>query len=419
MVRDVDLYVTVPSFFRCPISLDVMKSPVSLCTGVTYDRTSIQRWLDSGNNTCPATMQVLNSKEFVPNRTLQRLIQIWSDSVQTQNDRRADSSANSVVAREEIEVLVKEMRAQKEKIDHLSKFICFAKESEENCEFLAKFDGFVEMLVGFLGGDKDINFIERVVKILVLTLNKVGDYKALRLLMLKQDNDIGSRDCMSSLLLLLKQGRSVNSRVGVLKLIEAVAIDAESKQMVAEKEGFLLELVKLVGLENDPSLIEASLSCLIAISMPKRVRMKLINFKVIGELRKLLTGGQNASVSIIEKALKLLEMVTSFRGGRADFCNDAACVEAVMNRVLKVSSDATEHAVMILWSVCYLFRDRDAQDAVVKSNGLTKILLLMQSNCSPGVRQMSGDLLKIFRVNSKSNYCLSSYETKTTHIMPF
>lgn len=74
---------------------------------------------------------------------------------------------------------------------------------------------------------------------------------------------------------------------------------------------------------------------------------------------------------------------------------------------------------MILWSVCYLFRDGDAQDALVKSNGLTKILLLMQSNCSPVVRQMSGDLLKIFRVNSKFSSCLSSYDTKTTHIMPF
>ncbi|KAJ6737367.1 U-BOX DOMAIN-CONTAINING PROTEIN 27-RELATED [Salix viminalis] len=375
MVRDVSLYVTVPGFFRCPISLDVMKSPVSLCTGVTYDRTSIQRWLDSGNNTCPATMQVLKSKELVPNRTLQRLIQIWSDSVQTQNGTRADSAANSAVTKEEAEALVKEMRAQKEKIDHLSKLICFAKESEENCEFLAKFDGFVEMLVGFLDGDKDVNFLERVVRVFVMILNKVGDYKALRLLILKQNND-ASHECLSSLLHVLRQGRSVNSRVGVIKIIEAITLDAESKQILSEKEGFLLELVKLTSL---------------------RKRSEL-----------------DRSKSIVFSSDICVETE-----GRAEFCNDAACVEAVMNKVLKVSSQATEHAVMILWSACYLFRDRVAQDAVVKSNGLTKILLLMQSNCSPGVRQMSGDLLKIFRVTSMSNSCLSSYDTKTTHIMPF
>ncbi|KAG5241970.1 U-box domain-containing family protein [Salix suchowensis] len=139
----------------------------SLCTGVTYDRTSIQRWLDSGNNTCPATMQVLNSKEFVPNRTLQRLIKIWADSVQTKNDSRVDSPSSSVVTWEDVEVLVKEMRAQKDKIELLSKFICFAKESEENCDFLAKFDGFVEMLVEFLVGDKTLIFSNELLKFLL------------------------------------------------------------------------------------------------------------------------------------------------------------------------------------------------------------------------------------------------------------
>ncbi|KAJ4841831.1 U-box domain-containing protein 27 [Turnera subulata] len=53
------------------ISLDMMKSPVRLCTGVTYDHASIQRWPNDSNNTCPATMQVLHTKD---------LIQIWSDS---------------------------------------------------------------------------------------------------------------------------------------------------------------------------------------------------------------------------------------------------------------------------------------------------------------------------------------------------
>ncbi|KAM1504147.1 hypothetical protein ACFX1R_000289 [Malus domestica] len=68
------------TFFRCLISLDIMKSPVSICTGITYDRSSIQRWLDDGNNTFPATMQLPYTKELLPNCNLQCLIQIWSDS---------------------------------------------------------------------------------------------------------------------------------------------------------------------------------------------------------------------------------------------------------------------------------------------------------------------------------------------------
>ncbi|EEE57145.1 hypothetical protein OsJ_07051 [Oryza sativa Japonica Group] len=74
------LEVKVPTFFRCPISLDVMRSPVSLCTGVTYDRASIQRWIDSGNTTCPATMLPLPSTDLVPNLTLRRLIALWAST---------------------------------------------------------------------------------------------------------------------------------------------------------------------------------------------------------------------------------------------------------------------------------------------------------------------------------------------------
>ncbi|KAJ0960558.1 hypothetical protein J5N97_001597 [Dioscorea zingiberensis] len=47
-----------------------MRSPVNLCTGVTYDRTSIPRCLDSGNTTCPTNMLPLPSTYLVPSSSL-------------------------------------------------------------------------------------------------------------------------------------------------------------------------------------------------------------------------------------------------------------------------------------------------------------------------------------------------------------
>lgn len=32
----------VPNHFRCPISLELMKDPVTLSTGITYDRETIE-----------------------------------------------------------------------------------------------------------------------------------------------------------------------------------------------------------------------------------------------------------------------------------------------------------------------------------------------------------------------------------------
>ncbi|XP_061354100.1 U-box domain-containing protein 19-like isoform X2 [Gastrolobium bilobum] len=64
-----------PEDFRCPISLELMTEPVTVSTGQTYDRASIQKWLKAGNMICPKTGEKLKNTELVPNTTLKRLIQ--------------------------------------------------------------------------------------------------------------------------------------------------------------------------------------------------------------------------------------------------------------------------------------------------------------------------------------------------------
>jgi len=66
-----------PPDFRCPITLDIMREPVVVASGQTYDRDSIFRWFDSGKSTCPKTGQVLTVLELVPNKALKNLIAKW------------------------------------------------------------------------------------------------------------------------------------------------------------------------------------------------------------------------------------------------------------------------------------------------------------------------------------------------------
>ncbi|TYJ99148.1 U-box domain-containing protein 19-like [Cucumis melo var. makuwa] len=63
-----------PEDFRCPISLELMIDPVTVSTGQTYDRASIQKWLSAGNFICPKTGERLTSLELVPNSSLKKLI---------------------------------------------------------------------------------------------------------------------------------------------------------------------------------------------------------------------------------------------------------------------------------------------------------------------------------------------------------
>ncbi|KAK2973128.1 hypothetical protein RJ640_012192 [Escallonia rubra] len=406
MRRD-DLCITVPTFFRCPISLDVMTSPVSLCTGVTYDRSSIQRWLDSGNNTCPATMQVLHTKDFVPNHTLHRLIQIWSDSVLTRPSPESDSPTP-----DQARHLVHQIQRNPSGdscFRCIAKLSSFANDSDQNRKLLASTDGFLALLFGILGKQtENVFFAEKIVRLCYVMVEEYADKEQLA-------KQVIQRDSLSSMLLLLKQG-SLDSKIATARVLELISVDLESKVCVAECKDMLVELLRLASYESDPSAVEVGLSCLVSISMPKKTRIRLVGLGAVKVLAKMASGSA-MSASVVEKVLKLIEMVSACKEGRAEICEDEMCVEAIVKKVLKVSSVATEHAVSILWSLCCLFRDPKAQEAVARSNGLAKILVLMQSNCSPAVRQMSGDLLKIFRVNSKS--CLSSYDTKTTHIMPF
>ncbi|CAN8264348.1 unnamed protein product [Cochlearia groenlandica] len=413
-MRKDDLYITVPIFFRCPISLDVMKSPVSLCTGVTYDRASIQRWLDGGNNTCPATMQILHNKDFIPNRTLQRLIAIWSDSV-----RRPVCVS---LTRDEIADVIDIVNIEKEErydLEIFSKILRFARESDDNRGFLAGKDDFVRLLVDLIA-QVDLNFksnprllvVQEAVKILSMIRLKISDQKWLSNLILTN-----GRDCLTTIVSLFKTGNA-ELKIDCTGLLGFIAVDAKSKLIIAVKDGLVSELMKLFRGDSDQSLIESILSCLIAISSLKRVKLRLIRDNLIKDLTKLLADPITTSFSATEKCLKLLESLASTKEGRSEICGgDGECLKTVVKKLMKVSTVATEHAVTVLWSVSYLFKEDKALEIVTSANGVTKILLLLQSNCAPAVRRMLIDLLKVFNVNSRS--CLSAYDTKTTHIMPF
>ncbi|KAK8546768.1 hypothetical protein V6N13_093811 [Hibiscus sabdariffa] len=65
----------LPDDFKCPISLEIMSDPVILSSGHTFDRVSIQRWLDSGHRTCPITKHPLPEHPcLIPNHALRSLI---------------------------------------------------------------------------------------------------------------------------------------------------------------------------------------------------------------------------------------------------------------------------------------------------------------------------------------------------------
>ncbi|KAL5863831.1 hypothetical protein ACOSQ3_001345 [Xanthoceras sorbifolium] len=71
--------VTIPSYFRCPLSLELMSDPVIVASGQTYERAFIQKWLDQGLTVCPKTRQTLTHANLIPNYTVKAMIANWGE----------------------------------------------------------------------------------------------------------------------------------------------------------------------------------------------------------------------------------------------------------------------------------------------------------------------------------------------------
>ncbi|KAK8948990.1 U-box domain-containing protein 27 [Platanthera zijinensis] len=422
--RGQNLGVKIPSYFRCPISLDVMKSPVSLSTGITYDRSSIQRWIDAGNNTCPATMQLLASTDLVPNLTLQRLINLWSNST--------GAGAAPLVARHPADDLLRDLSSSPDPIPALRRLADFLFDDEnddlEKNRLIVAGSCATTLAAVLKKNARQIEALEAAVRVLAVALT--ADFveeknKKLVVSSLVSDLDVS----LSALLFLMKEGKNPDCRVDIAKILNSIlSWNPDSRVPMAEKSDLIPELIRLIGPADegigkdkvDRSAVDAALSCLLAISGFRRARVLMVKRGIVVAVKRVLAADSTvANTAAAEKALKLLAMASGLSEGRAAICDSGEeLVGAILARMMKVGREGTEAAAVVLWSVCHLFCDRRAVEAVMAADGgVTKILLLMQSGCSPAVRRMSGDLLKVFRANSKSR--LPGYDTETKHIMPF
>merc|ERR1719171_3447531 len=69
-----------PPSFYCPVSQQVMRDPVVLCDGHTYERRHIQRWLQE-NNTSPVSGLQLPQQDIYPNHALRNAIEEYFQQV--------------------------------------------------------------------------------------------------------------------------------------------------------------------------------------------------------------------------------------------------------------------------------------------------------------------------------------------------
>ncbi|XP_077246322.1 plant U-Box 15 [Tasmannia lanceolata] len=128
--------LTIPNDFLCPISLEIMTDPVIVATGQTYERSSIQKWLDSNHRTCPKTGQTLVHLLLAPNYALRNLISQWCEKNQVELPKKdaCASSESSSDHKEEISLLVQNLSSSQHDVQRMAviKIRMLSKENPDN-----------------------------------------------------------------------------------------------------------------------------------------------------------------------------------------------------------------------------------------------------------------------------------------------
>lgn len=137
----------VPNEYLCPITLEIMTDPVIVATGQTYERESIERWLNSKHRTCPKTGQTLQHLSLAPNFALRNLILQWCEKNNVELPKKDNparqSEKSSSELMDEISSLVQALSLTQldEQRDATMRLRMLSKESPENRILIANNGG--------------------------------------------------------------------------------------------------------------------------------------------------------------------------------------------------------------------------------------------------------------------------------------
>lgn len=410
-----DVEITIPSHFRCPISLDLMKDPVTLSTGITYDRVSIETWIEAGNQSCPITNQVLRSLEPIPNHAIRKVIQDWCVDNQSYGIERIPTPRIPVSSVEVSEILSKITMASKREdqagcLELVSKLKTSAKESERNKRCIvanmtgsalsAAFETFAKASF-----ERNVSVLEEILSALALLLPLDDEAKAF----------LGSAASLHCMVWFLKGGDLSGRRNAVLALKEALSLDEQRVDALSEIEGALEALVKLIKEPICPTATKASLMLIYHMlnsSFPKdTIVERFLDMGLVSLLLEILVDTER---SICEKALGVLDGICSSDKGKEKAYSHALTMPVLVKKLLRISDLATEFSVSILWKLC---RNEKREEGGVLVEALQvgafqKLLLLLQVGCAERTKGKATELLKLLNLHRERLECIDSMDFK-------
>lgn len=404
--------VQVPYHFRCPISLELMRDPVTACTGQTYDRASIESWVATGNTTCPVTRVPLSDFTFIPNHTLRRLIQDWCVANRSFGIERIPTPkqpADPAMVRSLLSQAASESVPLPSRLSALRRLKGLARDSDKNRSVISAQNARIVLLaIVFSDPGSDLyELIHESLAILVMFQLSEADCASVA-------SDPDRISFLSSLLF----NDSIEVRVNAAALIEIVVVGTRSTEIRSQIgnvdqlfEG-ITELLKYPFAY--PRALKVGIKALFALCLAKSNRQKAISAGAAAALIDRLADFEKCDA---ERALATIELLCRIPSGIAAFASHALTVPLLVKIILKISDRATEYAAGALLSLCSASEQlqRDALTAGV----LTQLLLLVQSDCTERAKRKAQLLLKLLRESWPEDSIGNSDDFGCSEVVPF
>ncbi|CAM0901768.1 unnamed protein product [Alopecurus aequalis] len=410
--------VEVPSYFLCPITLDIMRDPVTLPTGITYDRHAIHRWLRLADGatsaTCPLTkLPVAPDCEPTPNHTLRRLIDSWCALHRPDGlEQRVPSTAPAPTAdRTCLAALVSRLAdakrpsspsGEQESLAALREIRDVAAEGERGRELVDTFHGAVDALFAVLvststpaSADSALDVISSLQlseRCLVRAVDRDGMalVDALVSTLRRSDSDAASR-----------------ARAAVLLADVTVAM-APSRAASLPEQVF----VEAVGLLRDDDSCDsapatkAALRLLAGATSHGRNRIKAAEAGAVAALVDMLLVERRRTWC--ELALCALDRLCGCAEGRAALVAHGAGVAAVGEKVVGTSAAANRKAVRVLRSVARHAATVEVVREMEATGAVRNLCVVAFSPETPErTRERARETLRMHAATWRSSPCLN------------
>ncbi|CAL9058884.1 U-box domain-containing protein 9-like [Musa acuminata AAA Group] len=377
---------SVPEHFRCPISSELMKDPVVLASGQTYDRPFIQEWLNSGNRTCPQSHQILPNTILTPNHLVHRMISQWCIEHDVSlppldNEQDEDKGLITVTEKNVLDGLLQKICSPSSVMEQkraLSELRLLTKCKRSFRALIGENDDAISQLLAVpsipeLSADPKVQE-DTVTTILNISINETNKK-------IVGDNP----QAIPFLIDALKAGRIETCSNSAAALFSLSALD--SNKLKIGELGAMKPLIELLEQGSSSAKKDAG-SAIFSLCLVHENRARAVSGGVLGVVLKAITDR-----SLVNESLAILALLSSNQEAIEEIAETGG-VPCLLS-IIRESSCARnkENAVAVLYSICMYDRKRLREVGEEEdSNGI--ISQLVQNGTSRARRKAAGILDK-------------------------